>query len=87
MLECKPIIKKINIIPKLDLSKLLKNKDKEEVINLKSLKEFIHRLREIRQKAYNTKICISNDVTFATPMQFICNLSLSIILYNYNILI
>ena len=33
MLECKPIIKKINIIPKLDLSKLLKNKDKEEIIS------------------------------------------------------
>ncbi len=64
-----------------------KNKDKEEVINLKSLKEFIHRLREIRQKAYNTKICISNDVTFATPMQFICNLSLSIILYKRNIIL
>lgn len=64
-----------------------KYSDREEVIHLKSLKEFIQRLSEIRKKSYNMKICILNDVTFGTLRQFLCNLLLAIILNKRNVIL
>lgn len=73
--------------PKFSKNVSAKRSSKKEVVEVLKLLDFIRRVYELRQRSFDTKICILNKVTYFTTYEFICNIILSILLKKRNIAI